>query len=364
MKDHNLDHIKAVLSGEKPPTPEDLPLIHRLARLQKYPDFDSVRGYSRLIYQIETRKRQNRWRKRLAAVGAIAAGVILALLVLLPREESTVVTAEDPSSLVAYCKEVLLTPDSLRSDRDLRLDCEDGTCYHLRLSDEDTLRLSEISPLLPQGKDISMIVPETRRGRLLLPDGTLITLNAASRLVIPHTFGKRRALSVEEGEVLMQVAHDERRPFTVAARDMQIQVLGTTFDICLYPEQPARATLLEGSLRVKHSGETTLQIHPGEEAVMEQGRLAKRKADLECRTAWVDGVFIFEHLPLSAIMEYAGRWYGFETGYTDESLKSHTFTGALRREYSEDFVFDILEKTTRLNITHQPESRRVIVSPR
>lgn len=363
MKDHNLDHIKAVLSEGKPPTPEDLPLIHRLAGLQKCPDFDSVRGYSRLINLIETRKRQKRWRKRVAAIGAMAAGVILALLVLLPREERTVVT-EEASSLVAYCEEVLLTPDSLRSDRDLRLECEDGKCYHLRLSDQDTLRLSEISPLLPLGKDISMIVPETRRGRLLLSDGTLITLNAASRLVIPHTFGKRRALSLEEGEVLMQVTHDEKRPFTVSARDMQIQVLGTTFDICLYPEQPVTATLLEGSLRVNLQSGDALLLHPGEEVAVKEGELSKYQADLSSRTAWVDGTFIFQHLPLSAIMEYAGRWYGFETIYAEESLKHNTFTGALKKEYSEDFVFDVLEKTTRLKINHQPENRRVTVSHR
>jgi hypothetical protein len=78
----------------------------------------------------------------------------------------------------------------------------------------------------------------------------------------------------------------------------------------------------------------------------------------------VKGDFVFHHLPLSSIMTYIGRWYGFDTSYTDEALMENTYTGALRKEYSRDFVFDLLETTTQLKLNINQEDRHVVVSHR
>ena len=63
-------------------------------------------------------------------------------------------------------------------------------------------------------------------------------------------------------------------------------------------------------------------------------------------------------------MTYLGRWYGFETEYADDSLRDNTYTGALSKTYSKDFVFGVLEKTTRLKIINQYEGRQVVVNHR
>lgn len=366
MKDHptdrsrHIDHLMAVLSGEAKATSEDLPVLRRLSALHRAPDFDSTQGYERLVTLLE--KRAHRRRLRRLTLGAAAAVAAVLLLVLLPREQPTTLSPGDDRILVRELGERYLVPDSLRSDYDLRLECEDGSALHLRLGDHDTLMMSDIAPLV--SGTVALVVPRTRQGRVLLADGTLVTLNSASRLRIRHAPGPERSVALEEGEALMQVAHDEDHPFVVAVGEMKVQVLGTTFDLSLYPEQPPTATLLDGSLRVSLPGDESLLLHPGEEAVTKEGVLTKQTADLRARTAWVEGKFIFHHLPLSAIMDYLGRWYGFETIYADESLKATTFTGALRRDHREDFVFEVLEKTTRLKISYHPESRQVIISRR
>lgn len=372
MKDQSTDHsdyirrITQVLSGKEPANEEDLLLIKRLSELAKAPDFDVQRGYERLSSEIQHRERARRDRRlRYLAAGAAAAAVVgLIVAVLLPTRVAPRWSDGDPM-VAEQVRETYFLPDSLFDIHDLQLIRDDGSLFHLRLSDRDTLRLSELAPVLRTGEMVSLVVPETRRGVVQLEDGTVVTLNSVSRLSMPTSFdGAGRGVSLEEGEALMQVAHDERHPFVVSVRDMSLEVLGTTFNVCLYPEQRPTATLVEGKLRVTGADDSSVILSPGEEAVYGPSGLVSRQADLATRTAWVEGKFVFSHLPLSSIMAYLGRWYGFETEYADDSLRDNSYTGALSKEYSKDFVFGVLEKTTRLKIINQYEGRRVVVNHR
>lgn len=367
MKDHPTDspdyikHIESVLEGREPAAGEDRVVIARLAELSGSPDYDVRGGYERLrtLIAIRERERRQRRRRRALLLGAAAAVVALLLLVLIP-EERHLLAPHGQSEMMAEVQREYFLPDSLFGEYDLRLIREDGASYHLRLGDQDTLRVTDLALAIDGGEMVKLIVPKTRRGVVELGDGSIVTLNSLSTLTIPMA-ESARSVALEEGEALMQVAHDAAHPFTVSARGLTLEVLGTTFDVCLYPEQSPTATLVEGSLRVTDPAGESVLLVPGEEAVYGPSGLSSQTADLRARTAWVDGVFVFSHLPLSSIMTYLGRWYGFETTFAEEALMENTYTGALSREYSQDFVFGLLEKTTRLHITKQLEGRHVVV---
>lgn len=369
MNDHQTDHldyihhIESVLAGDEPVKKEDRVLIARLAELSGSPDFDVRSGYERLKVLIEARERERRQRRRrrYLLLGSAAAVVALMVLVFLPDERGLLTSHGDPA-MVAQVRETYFLPDSLFGEYDIRLISEEGASYHLRLGDQDTLRVADLAPIFDKGERVSLVVPTTRRSVVRLGDGTVVTLNSLSRLTMP--LDGSRQVSLDQGEALMQVVHDESHPFAVSAKDLKLEVLGTTFDVCLYPELAPTATLVDGSLRVTGPGGESVLLKPGEEAVYDSDGLTTRVADLRARTAWVDGIFVFSRLSLSSIMTYLGRWYGFETTYTDDILKHNTYTGALSREYSQDFVFGILEKTTKLKITKQLEGRHVVVSHR
>lgn len=369
MKDQSeyIHHIESVLSGKERAETEDLPLIRRLADLSATPDFDVRVGYERLQAAVDHRERQRRQRRRLVAVslGAVAAFIGMLMILLLPQRGGELVPEESQVAMELLRQSYIL-PDSLAGDRDLVLLRADGSRVHLRIGDQDTLKMAEMAYLLRPDEAVTLIVPETRRGNVLLEDGTVVLLNSVSRLRMPTSLTDGRRIALESGEALMDVAHNEKHPFRVALPEMDLEVLGTTFNICLYPEQEPTTTLVEGRLRVSDKAGRSLMLHPGEEAVRgRDGSLESRPADLRTKTAWVEGTFVFSHLSLSSIMTYLGRWYGFDTTFTSDALKENTYTGALKREYSRDFAFSLLETTTNLSITNQQhEERHVVVSHR
>jgi len=98
----------------------------------------------------------------------------------------------------------------------------------------------------------TLTTPNGRQFHVTLPDGTVVWLNAASSVRYPTTFnGKERKVSVT-GEVYFEVAKNPNQPFTVEVDGrMDVQVLGTSFNVNAYSDEPfISTTLLEGSIRL------------------------------------------------------------------------------------------------------------------
>src|SRR5690606_41282091 len=103
--------------------------------------------------------------------------------------------------------------------------------------------------------------------QLLLSDGTKVWLNAASSLKFPTSFeGNERRVELN-GEGYFEVAHNPAKPFHVNSNEIDVQVLGTHFNIMAYADEAfVKTTLLEGSFKIIKAGES-LVIAPGRQAV-------------------------------------------------------------------------------------------------
>ena len=84
--------------------------------------------------------------------------------------------------------------------------------------------------------DISVEAPLGSRTKLYLPDGTLVWLNAGSRMTYSQGFGVDNRKVELEGEGYFEVQRNEKLPFFVKTKDLQLQVLGTKFNFRDYPE--------------------------------------------------------------------------------------------------------------------------------
>ncbi|MCK7556770.1 FecR domain-containing protein [Chitinophaga sedimenti] len=109
----------------------------------------------------------------------------------------------------------------------------------------------------------------TPRGRVfhvVLPDGSQVWLNAGSTLQYPTQFTNERAVSLN-GEAYFEVAQNAQLPFTVKTGDRSaVRVLGTSFNINAYDNEPViQTTLLTGSVQVQ-AGSTSNILRPGEQA--------------------------------------------------------------------------------------------------
>ncbi|MCK7553998.1 FecR domain-containing protein [Chitinophaga sedimenti] len=158
---------------------------------------------------------------------------------------------------------------------------------------------------------------QTPRGgkyRITLPDGTRVWLNAATMLRFPTRFEGKERLVQLSGEAYFEVAANTQQPFKVATGDMQVQVLGTSFNIMSYSDEPAiRSTLLDGAVKLVNAGDEVV-LKPGQQGVYNGTSPAFRIAQVNTAAvvAWKDGQFIFENEDIKTIMRRVARWYDAE----------------------------------------------------
>ncbi|RBL89571.1 FecR family protein [Chitinophaga flava] len=180
----------------------------------------------------------------------------------------------------------------------------------------------------PTGRTIynTMQTPHGCMYQLTLPDGSRVWLNAASSIRYPTTFPANSRQVAVTGEAYFDIAKDEHKPFTVTANDIQIQVLGTAFNIMAYPdENTLQATLVQGAININTS-KTRQLLQPGEQASIghTSGQLSISRPNLDEVLSWKNGEFYFRDTNIKTIMRQVARWYNVEVQYegdmTDLSL--------------------------------------------
>ncbi len=188
-------------------------------------------------------------------------------------------------------------------------------------------------------------IPRGGQYNLTLPDGTRIWLNADSRLRFPAVFtGAEREVELE-GEAYFEVARNERQPFRVKARGLDVEVLGTHFNVMAYADEPAvQATLLEGKVRLRN-GSNAVVLKPGQQGrFTEEEGINVRKADTEQAMAWKNGMFVFNDEALPSIMRKVSRWYNVDVRFRNPGT-ALSFAGSISRFKNVEDVLHMLALT-------------------
>jgi len=208
-----------------------------------------------------------------------------------------------------------------------------------------TYRTTAASPLAYN----LLTTPRGGQYQLLLPDGSKVWLNAASSLRYPTCFsGKERVVELR-GEAYFEIAHNASMPFKVSIISQkgqapaEIEVLGTHFNVKAYADEPAvRATLLEGSVRVRKDG-AALPLQPGQQASWTSATEVKvATADVEEAVAWKNGLFKFNGATVEDVMRQLSRWYDVEVVYTN-GIPKDLFQGEMYRNVNVSRVLKVLE---------------------
>jgi transmembrane sensor len=222
----------------------------------------------------------------------------------------------------------------------------------------------------------TMRTPRGGQYQLVLPDGTLVWLNAASSITYPTTFiGKERRVTIT-GEAYLEVAQNHRQPFFVQVGHTEIAVLGTQFNINSYEDENGiRTTLLQGSVRI---GAASVQraeaddrsgviLKPGEQAVYpqtgEDGSDQIRvvhDADIEKVMAWKNGAFNFQNKGLHEVMRELARWYDLDVQY-EKGVPDVKFGGEMSRNVP---LSDVLKGLQNMEIHFKiGTGRKLLVRP-
>jgi ferric-dicitrate binding protein FerR (iron transport regulator) len=208
----------------------------------------------------------------------------------------------------------------------------------------------------------TMSTPRGGQYRLGLPDGSQVWLNASSSITYPTAFtGGDRTVTMT-GEAYFEVARNAALPFRVITKAMQVDVLGTHFNVNAYAdEMSASATLLEGAVRVHSGDQSPVTVKPGQQVVCGSGGSVSLvdNADLDETVAWKEGLFSFNGADLPSIMRQLARWYDLDVRYEGRLPKRH-FTGKVFRNLKLSETLKVLE----LNQIHfRLEGNRLTVTP-
>lgn len=174
---------------------------------------------------------------------------------------------------------------------------------------------------------LEMKVPHGQKSELILADGTCLHLNAGSRVTYPSEFiGKERRIFVD-GEVFAEVAKDPEKPFIIASGDVDVKVLGTTFNFKAYDNtECVELLLLEGKVQMDIDAQNRtkqLMVHQGEMVQYDRknGEIDLKDFNpLRYKGFHDNGSIHFFNLRLSDITSDLERLFGSKIVLLDESL--------------------------------------------
>jgi len=197
------------------------------------------------------------------------------------------------------------------------------------------------------------------RSKLQLPDGTLVWLNADSKLTY-KVFDQNPTREVQlVGEAYFDVAKDKNRPFILHTQTIDIRVLGTAFNVqCYGNERNTETSLFQGSVEVTlkdlpdkkiilhpsekltvHNNEMavsdikTKEADPDDEPVMTLGKVHYQQKDSTyIESLWTKNQLAFDDRSLEEVAKQIERWYGVHITITSEKLKTTRFSGVFEDE--------------------------------
>lgn len=251
---------------------------------------------------------------------------------------------------------------TIRHEAGARIEKKDGQLIYDFSKGEEASRLTDGSREAEASQINTIQTPRGGQYEVILADGTKVWLNSASSLSYPTAFtGKNRQVQLK-GEAYFEVAEDKNKPFKVSVGDVQVDVLGTHFDVMAYEDENAiNTTLLAGAVRVTGNALASRVLAAGQEASMDRhsGSLTVNEVDAEEAVAWKDGFFQFEGVSIETVMRQLARWYDVDVKYEGKTDKH--FRGRISRSSNVSEVFKMLELTGEAHFSI--EGKKIIVKP-
>lgn len=210
----------------------------------------------------------------------------------------------------------------------------------------------------------TLYVPAGQRAQITLQDGTKVWLNAQSTLIYPSHFSKKKREVEIVGEAFFDVAKD-KKPFSVSTQDIEIQVLGTQFNVYAYPGANLIQTdLVEGSLRVleKNNRNKMVLLSPNQQMVFKENNMIVSSISNPARLLWREGIYSFENESFSGIIDKLQLYYDVRIIVEDTEIFDVQYTGKFRQRDGIDEILRIIQKIYPFKIKRDLEKNTITLS--
>lgn len=214
------------------------------------------------------------------------------------------------------------------------------------------------------GKNYLVQTGKGQRANITLPDGTVVWLNSYTQLHYNANYGTTQRIVSLTGEAYFEVAKDKEKPFIVETEGMNVEALGTTFNVKAYREDSRIVTtLFSGSVHVSSDKDNVI-LSPEENATFERssGKLIMHKPDNPSYAKmWRNNDLVFNGETLEEIAVLLNRMYNVQIVFKSESIKKHSFSGVICNN-SLDNVIELISLTS--PITYEAHGDTIILDNR
>ena len=188
-----------------------------------------------------------------------------------------------------------------------------------------------ISSSQPLGAPFIVKADKGDKANIELPDGTNVVLNSASQLSYLNNFGENVRRVQLNGEAYFKVAHDEKHAFIVQVGDLEVKVLGTSFNVSAYEDaKDVTVVLLEGKVGV-YAQKMSHIMKPGDKIEYNKAthKITATQVHPSDYIEWTKGNIYFEKESLENIMKTLSRIYDVEIRFDSNKLPNEYFTGTI-----------------------------------
>jgi len=198
-------------------------------------------------------------------------------------------------------------------------------------------------------------VPTGARTKLSLPDGTLVWLNAGSKMLYSQRFGVDDRKLKLEGEGYFEVVTNKKIPFVIQTKEVDLKVLGTKFNFKNYPEdEEVIVDLVEGTVALQH-GATEFLLEADEKLVLNKitNQMTKTKTNAELANVWANDELFFDEELLVDIAKELMRCYDAKIVVADSSQQKRFYGSFKVSENTIDEVLGTIASTNRMKYRYE-----------
>ncbi|MEP3390603.1 MAG: FecR domain-containing protein [Reichenbachiella sp.] len=184
-------------------------------------------------------------------------------------------------------------------------------------------------------EEVVLIQKESLSGQkltVILPDSTIVKLNANSKIIAPKEFSDDTREVTLIGEAFFDVKKNPIKPFVIHTENLDVEVLGTSFNVNSYPEnQVFSVAVATGRVAVSNKGQSLKsELTPGEKITFQanSNKFSVAELDWDREFGWKDNKLVFKRENLNEILTRLARWYGFEIQSSIDIDKEKLFSGS------------------------------------
>lgn len=205
----------------------------------------------------------------------------------------------------------------------------------------------------------TITVPPGQRVNLDLPDGSNVWLNAGTRMQYPTAFMKGKREVVLDGEAYFEVTRHEKSPFVVHTPVMDVEVLGTKFNVEAYSKRKVFETsLMEGKVRVKSplNAKASVVLSPHYKTTLRGGKQVVSRIEDYNVYRWKEGLYCFKNKPFAEIMRDLERYYDLKIQMDNPAVAGVALTGKFRISDGPDYALRVLQNDVSFSYRRDKEN--------